>query len=158
VLPIVGLAGVRLVARQISPEKRAENYSEAGMQRYMKVLFGVILLCGCGALVVVIGGPLLSPPPVSAGCTFIEGEADCGRLIIRNTSLSNVELELTGAFTFDGGTPEGKWIINSSSDFTVSIRPGTYRAVVRCGLASDELQDVNVPAGGSSSIEVFGNC
>jgi hypothetical protein len=158
VLPIVGMLGVRLAARQLAPENRVENWSDDRAKPFVGFLFGVGLLCGCGALGIVIGGPLLSPPSVSAGYTFEEGGTDCGRLLISNTSLSDVELELTGTFTFNGGSPEGTWQINGASDFTVSIRPGTYRAVVRCGLASDELQDVTVPAGGTSSIQVFGNC
>jgi hypothetical protein len=158
VLPIVAMVGVRWAAQQISPENRAARVSEAGMERYMKFILGVVLLLGCGAIGLLIASPLLNPPSVEAGCTFEEGGTDCGRLLISNTSLSDVELELTGTFTFNGGSPEGTWQINGASDFTVSIRPGTYRAVVRCGPASDELQDVTVPAGSTSSIQVFGNC
>ncbi len=157
VLPVVVVAGIRWVAQQISLKNRAARVSETGIQRYLGFIFGVILILGCGAIGLVILGPLLSPS-VPAECTYVEGGTDCGQLTISNTSSSSVDLELIGTFTFNGGTPKDEWGLNGSSDVTVSIRPGTYRVVARCGLARDELEDVTVPAGGTSSIRVFGIC
>lgn len=158
VLPVVVAAGIRWAILELSPEKRAARVSEAGLSRYMKFIFGVGLVLGCGAIGLLIASPWLNPPTVEAGCTFIEGGTDCGQLTITNAASSSVELELTGSFTFEGGTPTGKWVLNGSSDFTASIRPGTYRVTAQCGLARDELEDVAVPAGGTASIRVFGIC